>query len=168
MASWISKKYAEVKEMNADKRFWVFVLKNPETNDIPKTFKDVDTVTWQLEEGSKAHTPHLQGVVQFLYPKSWSQVRTMAPRAWWHVMLGTVHEAKAYCTKEETRIAGPWSWMPVSQALLDCLAGLSGVLPCTPQPELREHIADPVPPAVAQPPPADTDDPIASADAGLP
>lgn len=113
----------------ADKRWWVFVLNNPESNDIPKGFKDVDTVTWQLEMGTRG-IPHLQGVVQFLYPKSWHQVRQMCPRAWWHIMLGTKQEAIAYCRKEESRVSGPWSYIPVAQAVLDCLKGLSGS-PCT-------------------------------------
>lgn len=115
----------------ADTRWWVFVLNNPWSNDVPKQdFKDVDMVTWQLEVGTMRSTPHLQGVVQFLYPKSYSQVKMMCPSAWWHVMLGSKEEAVAYCTKEETRIAGPWSHLPVAQAVLNCLKGLSGS-PCT-------------------------------------
>lgn len=126
--SWIAQAYQHKRELLADKRFWVFVMKNPESNDLPKKFKDVDTVTWQLEKGTSG-IPHLQGVVQFLYPKSFTQVRAMAPKGWWSVMYGTIHEAKAYCTKVETRIGGPWAYHPLGQAVLDCLAGLSGDAP---------------------------------------
>lgn len=90
-------------------QYWVFVLNNPERIDLPTTFKDVLEVHWQLESGTKCHTPHLQGVVKFRFPKGKAQVRAMA-KAWWALMRGTYDEAKAYCTKEETRIAGPWRY----------------------------------------------------------
>lgn len=96
----------------ADKRYWVFVLNNPESNDLPKGLKDLDEVSWQREIGSRG-TPHLQGVAKFLFPKSWTQVRAMLPTAWWSVMLGTKEEAIAYCTKEFSRVAGPWHYMPL-------------------------------------------------------
>lgn len=145
---WISQKRQEAKKIFSNKSYWVFVLNNPESNDLPKTLKDIDTVTWQLEKGSRG-IPHLQGVVQFLYPKSWSQVRDMLPRAWWQVMLGSIHQAKEYCTKEHTRVAGPWSYSPISQAVAECLAGLSGGHPLysggiTPAP--HAHIEDTVVP----------------------
>lgn len=153
--SWFGKEFNKSKSKVADRRFWVFVQNNPSSHDFPKKLKDLSTVTWQLEEGSRK-IPHIQGVVQFLYPKSFSQVRAMLPKAWWQVMLGTHEEAKAYCSKLETRTAGPWSHDAVLQAVEDCLSGLSGEDPLHPGdiiPAPLAQIADSVVPphAVATP-----------------
>lgn len=107
--------YQRLRELRAQGDSWVFVLHNPENNGIPSLFKDVEMCFWQLEQGSKAGARvHLQGVVKFLYPKSFSQVRRMLPTAWWHKMLGTPEQAVAYCCKSETRVSGPWAVIPIS------------------------------------------------------
>lgn len=106
-------------EKFADKRYWMFVIQYPSSNDLPKSFKDVDAIHWQLELGTVHQCPHLQGVIQFLYPKSWKQLREMVPVGWFRPMYGTYTKAIAYCTKERTRLAGPWAWHPLGDAVLD-------------------------------------------------
>lgn len=156
--AWFGKELKEVKTKAADKRFWIFVKHNPLSNDLPTKFKDLVTVTWQLEKGSRG-IPHLQGVVQFLYPKSFGQVRDMLPKAYWHPMLGTHQEAMSYCSKVPTRVEGPWVYNSLDRVVEECIAGLSGVVPLDhggSAPSHRAQIEDSVEPAVAQPPPAAT------------
>lgn len=117
--NWCHQAHQRLRELRANGDWWVFVKHNPVTNDLPVTlFKDVELVFWQLEAGSKSAKEHLQGAVKFLYPKSYSQVRKMLPTAWWHKMLGTPEEAIAYCTKRETRLLGPWAFMPADTELV--------------------------------------------------
>lgn len=94
-------------EMRHDRHWWVFGWNNPTDIDAPKKLKDLMEVWWQLEEGTVRHTPHLQGVCRFLYPKGIGELREQIP-CWWHVMCGTVKQAVDYNTKDHTRIAGPW------------------------------------------------------------
>lgn len=124
---------AAMASITVDRRFWVFVWNNPTSVDIPKEFKDVDTVWWQLEKGKKSGRLHLQGVVQFRFPKSRGQVRDMCD-AWWAPMEGRLSQARAYCTKEETRQQGPWMYSPVAEALLQAASVLAR--PSAPAPPL--------------------------------
>lgn len=89
-------------------RYWVFVKHNPSSEDLPKNFKDAENCFWQIEKGEKGGSIHMQGVVKFLYPKSYAQVREILPSAWWSNMKGTHEQAIAYCTKDETRVSGPF------------------------------------------------------------
>lgn len=117
--NWVHQAHTRLRELRASGEWWVFVKHNPVRNDIPvRYFKDVELVFWQLEAGSKSAKVHLQGVVKFLFPKSYSQVRKMLGTAWWHKMLGSPEQAVAYCTKRETRLLGPWAHMPVSTELV--------------------------------------------------
>lgn len=124
-------------QLMADNRSWMFVLNNPARNDIPKSLKDLETVYWQREEGTRK-IPHLQGVVTFKYPKSFGQVRRMIPKAWWSVMLGSIAQAVAYCTKERTRIEGPWGYHHISA---DILIGSQGLLALRNEPLGSSHHA---------------------------
>lgn len=94
---------------HTDKTWWVFVWNNPDDKDLPRNLKDVLEVWWQLESGSKRHVPHLQGVAHFAFPKSRTQLREQMP-AWWQGMQGTPIQAIRYCTKEETRLEGPFHY----------------------------------------------------------
>ena len=88
-------------------RCWLFTINNPESNDLPKNFVDVRYCIWQREKG-EAGTEHLQGYVAFTKAKRLTQVKTLNDRAHWESRKGTEDQAVAYCSKEETRIAGPW------------------------------------------------------------
>jgi len=88
-------------------RCWLFTINNPESNDLPKTFTDVRYCIWQREKG-EAGTEHLQGYVAFTKAKRLTQVKTLNDRAHWESRKGTEEQAIAYCSKEETRLEGPW------------------------------------------------------------
>lgn len=95
---------------------WVAVLNNPEGE--PKTvfdqiIKDQPDITYlvgQLERGENG-TPHLQLYIQFGRRMRMTQLKKGAlVRAHFEIARGSAAANKTYCTKEETRVAGPWEW----------------------------------------------------------
>jgi len=87
-------------------KFWVFTLNNPESDEVPKEFLDTQYCVWQREE---VGTPHLQGYVIFNTQKRLAWIKSHChPMAHWEPRAGTHDQAKQYCTKEDSRKAGPW------------------------------------------------------------
>jgi len=60
------------------------------------------------EEVSETGTPHLQGYVHFSTVKSMQQLQLLLPGAHLETLRGSSDQATAYCTKDETRIGGPY------------------------------------------------------------
>ncbi len=89
-------------------RNWVFTLNNPQPVETPAAWAGYRFVHWQ-EELSASGTPHLQGVVVWNSAKTLAACRIRSERAHWEVMRGTLDQAIKYCSKEETRVDGPWS-----------------------------------------------------------
>lgn len=113
-------------------RRWVFTLNNPES--VPPLFiewwtsvppQPVAYCVVQLEEGEQG-TRHLQGLVCFTKALYLSNVKKLPglERAHWEPMRGTLAQAKEYCTKDETRVSGPWEFgeAPVQGQRSDLLA----------------------------------------------
>lgn len=95
-------------------RRWCYTLNNP-SNEEKDFFRgltehDARYGICQLESGEKG-TVHLQGYLEFASPKrlSWLKNRFNA-RAHWEKARGTLHDNKRYCSKEETRLEGPWEF----------------------------------------------------------
>jgi len=94
-------------------KYWVFTTNNPHEEDLPpNVWPDVEYVIWQHEAGENG-TEHLQGYVVFVGKKRLQWVRTnCCARSHWEPRNGTHEQAKAYCSKEESRVpgghAGPW------------------------------------------------------------
>jgi len=109
---------------NARSRNWVITVNNPRERDLlaflawaDPDAKQIRFAAGQLERGAEG-TPHFQAVVQFNAQKSFSAAkRILGDGAHIEPMRGTIDQAIAYCTKEETRIAGPWTRgaQPISQ-----------------------------------------------------
>jgi len=99
--------------MSARSRNWMFTLNNPQAVTIPEMFgeKGATYCVWQKEVGESG-TPHLQGYVMFDAVKSMDQVLKMVAPHKPHLdrRLGTHAQAKAYCTKTESRVDGPWNY----------------------------------------------------------
>lgn len=87
-------------------RNWVFTLNNPVFPlDNPRVWAvGVQYCVWQLESGESG-TPHIQGYVVFKHKKSLNQMKALHGRAHWEVRRGNHAEAKAYCLKNEGRLA---------------------------------------------------------------
>jgi len=92
----------------APSRGWCFTINNPSANDDPNDWaEDAQWIIWQLEEGA-SRTPHLQGYVHLKKKKRISYLKGLNTRAHWEKARGTPEQNRAYCTKEEGRVEGPW------------------------------------------------------------
>lgn len=85
---------------------WCFTLNNPTDTQLPRLW-DCKYAVWQLERGS---TDHLQGYVQLAKRARLSAMKKINAEAHWEPRKGTHDQAKAYCTKEDTRVEGPWEY----------------------------------------------------------
>lgn len=87
----------------------MFTINNPENDEVPKSFEaqGVAFCVWQAEVGL-AGTRHLQGYLRLSNKRALGGMKKLHASAHWEVRKGTHEEAEAYCTKEETRAAGPW------------------------------------------------------------
>ena len=65
----------------------------------------------QLERGSETGRLHLQYFVQMERSRRLTHMRTViCDRSHWEPMYGSVAQARAYATKEDTRVEGPWEF----------------------------------------------------------
>ena len=85
----------------------MFTINNPEDEQIPRTWEGVLYCQWQVEVGESG-TRHVQGYVAFKCNKRLSILKKVHPTAHWERRKGTHNDARAYCSKEDTRVAGPW------------------------------------------------------------
>lgn len=96
-------------------RSYVFTWNNPTL--LPPLFIDrllekadgsLDCIIFQEEKGELG-TPHYQGMLEFRNPRYFNAIKDWVP---WHLerRKGTKYQAFSYCTKEESRIAGPYYW----------------------------------------------------------
>lgn len=89
---------------------WMFVINNPEGILEPRQWPDVKAVVWQLEIGEEG-TVHYQGYVEFKSAKYRNWItRTIEELsdAWLEGRRGTRNGALEYCTKDDTRLEGPY------------------------------------------------------------
>ncbi len=97
----------------ARSKSWIFTLNNPEST--PEDYlvlmegkNDLTYMIFQQEVGENG-TPHYQGYVETRINKRLNQMRsTYDARAHWEPRRGSQQQAIDYCSKEETRVAGPW------------------------------------------------------------
>lgn len=69
-------------------------------------------LTWQVEEGEDTHAVHWQGYVEVSSPCRMAKIFREIPflaHAHLEARRGTAAQAIAYCQKNETRKAGPWT-----------------------------------------------------------
>lgn len=89
-------------------KYWMFTINNPQDWREPSTWAKAVYVVWQLEQGEEQATPHLQGYVIMTAKERLSGMKKVHPTAHWEPRAGTHAQAKAYVTKAETRVEGPW------------------------------------------------------------
>lgn len=95
------------------KRAWCFTYFG-EVKDVPTYFSDVDVnlykeIGYQQERCPSSGRLHLQGYVLFAEPLRWKQVQTRLhiPGAHLEACVANVRMNRLYCSKAETRVAGP-------------------------------------------------------------
>lgn len=91
----------------------LFTVNNPLHNEEPRRWMELSDnikgIVWQLEKGEQG-TQHLQGYAQFKVPTRLTAVIKFSPGAHWEPkVFGDDADMIAYCQKEETRLAGPWT-----------------------------------------------------------
>lgn len=105
-----AKKYLDLEAVKTSNgaRGWVFTLNNYSSVDVPRAVEGVKYAIWQAEKGEKG-TKHLQGYFLFESTKRLPGVKKIFPTAHWEIRRGTHEQARDYCSKEETRVEGPWT-----------------------------------------------------------
>lgn len=90
-------------------RAWMITINNPHITIKHDLFESYgcDYAIWQLEKGENG-TEHIQAYVYWKKPVRFAKVKEVFPRAHIEPRRGTHEEAKAYCSKTETRLEGPW------------------------------------------------------------
>lgn len=92
--------------------YWVFTINNPSDDFEPQVVvEDFKYMVFQYEMGER-QTVHIQGYVVFGSRKRLSAVRSsFAPlNPHLEVRRGSHSEAKGYCSKADTRVAGPYEF----------------------------------------------------------
>ena len=72
-----------------------------------KSFK---YMVYQVERAPDTGKVHLQGFICFETGTRLSELKTLSPRAHWEGTNGSVEDNEKYCSKAESRIAGPWTF----------------------------------------------------------
>ena len=94
----------------------------------------VKFICGQLERGEQEGRLHLQYMVQLERSRRLSHLRTaICNRSHWEPVYGSNLQAKAYCTKEATRVSGPWEYGCLScvgkrrglEEAIECVKGRS-------------------------------------------
>lgn len=89
-------------------RYWVFRVSNPADDNMPAKWPEVCYVVWQKEK-AESGLIHLQGYVVFNDRKRLSWLKQKCDNgAHFEPRRGNHDQAKAYSTKQETRVDGPW------------------------------------------------------------
>lgn len=88
-------------------RRWVFTLNNPDEELQPATWPGCKFAIWQKERGEEG-TPHYQGYLELDTPRRLVWCRGIIPRAHWEPARGDQADCIRYCSKDDTRIEGPW------------------------------------------------------------
>jgi len=78
---------------------------------------EMKCIYYQLEKAPTTGQRHLQGFLVTLKTARLTKVSKLLPHAHFEKMRGTVKQNVDYCSKAETKIAGPWSYgvLPVNQ-----------------------------------------------------
>lgn len=91
---------------------WMFTIfgEGEEAPDIeiPRKWDNVLFAIWQLERCPDTNKLHLQGYLRTEKKVRLSALKKLHPTAHWEKRNGNHQQARAYCSKEETRIDGPW------------------------------------------------------------
>lgn len=72
--------------------------------------KQIVYAVWQVEKAPSTGRLHCQGYVRYSSHVAESRVRALVSPGHVEVCSGSEEQNVAYCSKEETRVAGPWSF----------------------------------------------------------
>jgi len=101
-------KFKEIMSTGTARR-WCFTLNNPDVELGEDQFKDMEARYLVFQEET-VNQRHWQGYVEMDKPVRFSHFSTWLPGAHWEKARGDGKANKEYCTKEESRTAGPWEF----------------------------------------------------------
>jgi len=121
----------------ATSRNWCFTINNPASEEDKVQDWELKSSArfciWQMEKGEDG-TPHVQGYLCVSPSKPLAFMkRNYNSRAHWEKRYAPTHkQAIDYCSKEETRIAGPWEWgeRPLETGVNKGAAGPEALMEC--------------------------------------
>lgn len=102
------------RQQSPTSRYWCFTFNNPEEYCVGEGIEPADLLTtekctyaiWQLEKGT---TEHFQGYVILTRHRGLAYVKKIFnDQVHWEIAKGTIDDNQKYCSKEETRLAGPF------------------------------------------------------------
>lgn len=101
--------------MSNQLRNYLLTINNPtETDDefynFLKSLKDIKYFIFQREKGEEKGTEHFQIYIEFTFGKRFDQLKKIFPRAHIEQRQGSKTQAKKYCSKEDTRLSGPYEY----------------------------------------------------------
>jgi len=80
----------------------------------PSNWPHCTFATWQMEMCPDTYKLHWQGYMELDTQVPWSTLHTYDgfnhPPAHFEIRRGSQKDAIGYCTKEDTRVEGPWTW----------------------------------------------------------
>lgn len=95
-------------------RYWLFTINNPDETacQFEERLKSIGLIKFyifQLERGGTTGTDHFQGYIGLSSQRALSWLsNTITARGHYEARRGTHQEAVDYCSKEDTRISGPY------------------------------------------------------------
>lgn len=97
------------------RKAWFGTINNPKKDSTLSRLKEdatlpegVSYIAFQLEKGEEG-TPHYQVYIELVTGRHIAWLHTNIERAArWAPRLGTAVQASLYCTKDDTRVEGPW------------------------------------------------------------
>lgn len=89
----------------------VLITRNNPPDDWEKAFEDsrISFYIYQFEKGNETETLHIQAYVEFNGQVHFSTLKNMFEGARIDPRRGTAEQAITYCSKEETRVRGPFT-----------------------------------------------------------
>lgn len=93
-------------------RNWLFTLNNFTNDELEQCKQGAQWIRYlvcQHERGTEG-TDHLQGYIECNERRRLQQLRDWLPRAHFEIRRGTQRQAIDYCTKDDTRVGGPWNF----------------------------------------------------------
>lgn len=100
--------------VRARSNYWCFTWPNPAMtpDQVWQEMADAGatSLNMQKERGAATGLLHYQGYVEFGIAKRLSSLKKISREIHWESRMGTAQQAVTYVTKDDTRVAGPWTW----------------------------------------------------------
>lgn len=94
--------------------YWMGTWQNVDILPTPELFdskhRTLKYMIYQKEKAPSTGKLHFQCYFEFLKKTRKSTLMKQFPHCYWDKRRGSTRDAINYCSKEETRIEGPWSW----------------------------------------------------------